>query len=98
MLPMRKQSVKRLTVTSFADPTEARLAAGGALPRHQPEPGSKLPAAAEHARIRNGRCNRGCDNRPDPRDGGQTLADRVVLVPSKNLCLQRSELASLPSS
>ena len=31
------------------------------------------------------------DDRPDPRDGGQTLADWVVLVPRENLRFELSD-------
>jgi hypothetical protein len=41
-------------------------------------------------RICNRRCDRSGDDRPDPRDGDQTLADWVALVPRKDLRLEAS--------
>jgi hypothetical protein len=37
-------------------------------------------------------CDRRGDERPDPRNGSQTLADRVVLAPCENLPLKTSDL------
>ena len=39
----------------------------------------------------NRRCDRRGDDRPDPRDGGPTLADWVVLVPRENLRFELSD-------
>jgi hypothetical protein len=47
---------------------------------YQPEPGGKFSATTECVRICNRRRDRGGDDRPDPGDGGQTLADGFVLV------------------
>src|SRR5215213_4478681 len=57
------------------------LAAGGALPRHRPEPGGEVPRAREGPDVAadRGRDQRGGD-RPDARDRGQ--APSRVVVPS----------------
>src|SRR5882724_8502503 len=85
------QQTSEIAVAPFADPTQPCLAAGGVLSRHEPEPGSKLTTTVEHAWVWNRRRNRGCDDRPDPRYGGQALTDRVALVPCQDLRLERSD-------
>ena len=85
------EQTAEITVSSFANSTEARFATGRVLSRHQPEPGGKLSATAECIRICNRRCDRRGDDRPDPRDGGETLADWVVLVPRENLLFELSD-------
>jgi hypothetical protein len=81
------EQAAEITVPSFANSSEAGFASGRALSRHQPEPGGKLSAATEYVRICNRCCYRRGDDRPNPRNGGQTLANRVALVPRENLRL-----------
>jgi hypothetical protein len=85
------QQPSEIAVTPFADPTQSCLAAGRVLSRHEPEPSSKLTTTVEHAWVWNRRRDRGCDDRPDPGDGGQAPADRIALVPDQNLRLERSD-------
>jgi hypothetical protein len=74
-----------ITVPSFANSPEARFAASRVLPRNQPEPSRKLSATAEYIRLcyRCSDCRR--DDRSNPWNGSQTLADGVVLVPRNKL-------------
>src|SRR3954452_12470037 len=66
------EEAAEITVPSLANSTETRFAAGGVLSRHQPKPSGELSATAEYARVCDSCCNCGGDDRPYPRDGGQT--------------------------
>ena len=84
------EQTTKITVASLANPTEARFATSGVLPRHSPSQAANSRslrntfASATVAAIAVAMIG------PIRGDGGQTLADGIVLVPSKNLHLQRS--------
>src|SRR5215212_8435947 len=59
-----------------ADPAQALLAAGGMLARGQAEPGREVTARLEGLRVNLDRQGER-DERADPWDGGQQLADRI---------------------
>ena len=45
------QELAQIAIAALADAEQALLPAGGMLARHQPQPGGKLPAVLERARI-----------------------------------------------
>src|SRR5947199_1727256 len=79
----------QITVAALGDAAQPGFPAGRILPRHQAQPGRKLTARAEYTGVGYRRRNRRGDDRPNARNARQPLTDRVRLVPSHQLLLQR---------
>ena len=91
------QQLTEVLIPEPADPAQPRLAAGGFLPRHKAEPGRELPPALAGLGVGHGGGDRGRDQRPDARDGGEPQAERAGLVPGRNPVLDLGD-ARLPGS
>src|SRR5260370_36519224 len=67
----------QVRVTTFADPEQLLLAAGGVLARHDPHPSCELPSLMEGRSVADCRDECGGRDWSDARDGHQPLAGCV---------------------
>jgi homoserine dehydrogenase len=65
------QQLSEIAVALFGDGAELRLAAGGVLPRHDPEPSGEVARRLEHLRIGGAGDDRRSDDLADARNAGE---------------------------
>src|SRR5437867_7128382 len=82
----------KVTIAALADAQQRRLAAGGMLLGHDPQPRRQLPATGE-AIVVAGASDRGArGEHANARNGSESAARLVVTMPVLNLALQRRHL------
>ena len=73
------QELAKVFVPALADAQQLGSPAGARLPRHQPEPGGKVPPSSERLACPD-RCQQGsCVQHPNAGDGGQTTGSLISL-------------------
>src|SRR3954462_5645376 len=82
------QELAKVFVPALADAQQLGSPAGARLPRHQPEPGGKVPPSSERL-ARPDRCEQGrCVQHPNAGDGGQTTCSLIAASTSSELVIE----------
>jgi hypothetical protein len=83
------QQLADLPIAGFGDPPKARFSARGVLPRHQAEPGGKLPRRLEQGDITNCRRDQRRGNRANAGDCRKTACGLIAAGMCNDLCFER---------